>query len=219
MRLGSLASAICVGFFAARIAASFSRNLRSELFDRVESFSMAEINQFFDCKPDHPVHQRRTANQLVVAMGLQALIKAPIMAIWAIIKISNKNWQWTTVTAVAVAVMLVLISVIVLFAIPRFKRIQVLTDNINRVTRENLTGVRVVRAYNAEKYQEAKFDKANKALTDNNLAAHRVMAIMSPGMQSIMSGMSLAIYWIGAFLINAARSRKKRSSLATWWYS
>ena len=207
--LGSLASAICVGFFAARIAASFSRNLRSELFDRVESFSMAEINQFSTAslitRSTNDVQQI----QLVVAMGLQALIKAPIMATWAIIKISNKNWQWTTVTAVAVAVMLVLISMIVLFAIPRFKRIQVLTDNINRVTRENLTGVRVVRAYNAEKYQEAKFDKANKALTDNNLTAHRVMAIMNPGMQSIMSGMSLAIYWIGAFLINAAALQEK----------
>lgn len=140
--------------------------------------------------------------QMMVAMGLQVLIKAPIMAIWAIGKIRSKSWQWTTATFVAVLLMLVLIGIAVAFAMPRFKRIQTLTDNLNRVTRENLTGLRVVRAYNAEGYQEEKFRQANDALTANNLTANRIMAIMMPGMNLILNGLTLAIYWIGASLIS-----------------
>ena len=202
--LGSVLAAFCVGFLAARIAASFSRNLRGELFDRVESFSMAEISQFSTAslitRSTNDVQQV----QMIVAMGLQVIIKAPITAVWAVTKISTKSWQWTAATAAAVGVMLLIISVAVIFVLPRFKRIQVLTDNLNRVTRENLTGVRVVRAYNAEKYQQKKFEQASDELTRNNLIATRIMSVMGPGMQMIMSGMSLSIYWIGAHLINAA---------------
>ena len=202
--LGSVLAAFCVGFLAARIAASFSRNLRGELFDRVESFSMAEISQFSTAslitRSTNDVQQV----QMIVAMGLQVVIKAPITAIWAISKISTKSWQWTAATGVAVGIMLMIISVAVVFVLPRFKRIQILTDNLNRVTRENLTGVRVVRAYNAELYQQRKFEQASDELTHNNLIATRIMSIMGPGMQMILSGMSLSIYWIGAHLINAA---------------
>ena len=201
---GSLLAAFSVGFLAARIAAAFSRNLRGELFDRVESFSMAEISQFSTAslitRSTNDVQQV----QMIVAMGLQVVIKAPITAIWAISKISTKSWQWTAATGVAVGIMLMIISVAVVFVLPRFKRIQILTDNLNRVTRENLTGVRVVRAYNAELYQQRKFEQASDELTHNNLIATRIMSIMGPGMQMILSGMSLSIYWIGAHLINAA---------------
>ncbi len=202
--LGSLASAFCVGYIVAHIAAAFSRDLRAGMFSRVQDFSMAEINRF-----STPSLVTRSTNdvqqvQMVVAMGLQALIKAPITAVWAITKIAGKSWQWSAATGIAVGLMLMIILTAVLYALPRFKRIQTLTDNLNRVTRENLTGVRVVRAYNAEEYQEAKFERASMDLMRNNLVVTRIMSIMGPGMQLIMSGMSLSIYWIGANLISAA---------------
>ena len=197
--LGSLISSICVGFFAARIAASFSRNLRGKVFEKTMSFSMEEINRFSTASLITRSTNDIQQVQMVIAMGLQVMIKAPILAVWAIIKIADKNWQWTLATAVGVVVLVCMLIVIMALALPRFKKVQVLTDNLNRVTRENLTGVRVVRAYNAEQYQQQKFDKANSELT-----SMRVMAIMNPGMNIIMSGLSLAIYWIGAFLINQA---------------
>lgn len=137
----------------------------------------------------------------LVVKGLQAIIKAPIMAVWAIFKIAGKSWQWTASTGVAVIVLLVIVGSCMIFALPKFKKLQQLTDDLNRVTRENLTGISVVRAYNAENYQENKFENANQELTSANLFANRVMAIMSPGIQGIMSGLTLAIYWIGAILI------------------
>ena len=201
---GSLASAILVGFFVAQISASFAANLRAAIFDRVQSFSMEEINRFSTASLITRSTNDITQVQLVLVMGTQAIVKAPIMAVWAIVKILGKSWEWTVVVASAVGVLLLMILVVVLFAVPRFRRIQTLTDNLNNVMRENLTGVRVVRAYNAESYQEAKFGKANAALTGDYLFAGRVMAIMNPVMNIIMSGMSLAIYWIGAFLIKDA---------------
>ncbi len=202
--LGSLISSICVGFFAARIAASFSRNLRGKVFEKTMSFSMEEINRFSTASLITRSTNDIQQVQMVIAMGLQVMIKAPILAVWAIIKIADKNWQWTLTTAVGVVVLVCMLIVIMALALPRFKKVQVLTDNLNRVTRENLTGVRVVRAYNAEQYQQQKFDKANSELTSTHLFTMRVMAIMNPGMNIIMSGLSLAIYWIGAFLINQA---------------
>nr|WP_319488997.1 ABC transporter ATP-binding protein [uncultured Caproiciproducens sp.] len=202
--LGSLVSSFIVAGFAARVASTFSKKLRELQFDNVEAFSMEEINGFSTASLITRSTNDVTQVQTLVAMGLQAIIKAPIMAVFAITKIANKSWQWTTTTAVAVFVLIIIISVIIVFVIPRFKKIQGLTDNLNRVTRENLTGLSVVRAYNSEKYQENKFEIANNELTSNNLFANRVMAIMQPGMTAIMSGLSLAIYWIGAYLINAA---------------
>ena len=201
--LGSLVLSIMTGFLAAQVAASFSKRLRAGIFQQVEGFSMEEINRFSTASLITRTTNDVTQIQMLVAMGLQVLLKAPIMAVWAIGKIQSKSWQWTAATFAAVAFMLVLIIIAVAFAMPRFKRIQTLTDNLNRVTRENLTGLRVVRAYNAEGYQEGKFQEANQALTSNNLAANRVMAIMFPGMNLVMNGLTLAIYWIGAYLIGA----------------
>ena len=163
---------------------------------------MEEINRFSTASLITRSTNDITQIQMIIAMGLQVMIKAPIMAVWAILKISGKSWQWTAATAAAVVFLLILIVVLMIFALPRFRKIQTLTDNLNRVTRENLTGIRVVRAYNAEQYQEEKFEAANKELTDNNLFAHRMMAIMNPGMNIIMNGLTLSIYWIGAVLIN-----------------
>lgn len=202
--LGSLILSVSVGFFAARLAAGFSRRLRLAIFEKVEGFSMEEINSFSTDSLITRSTNDITQVQNFIAMGMQVMIKAPIMAVWAITKISNKSWQWTAATGGAVAFLIVLIAIAMIFVMPRFRKIQVLTDNLNRVTRENLTGVRVVRAYNAEGYQEEKFRKANDELTNNNLTAQRIMAIMMPGMNIIMNGLSLAIYWIGAYLINGA---------------
>lgn len=202
--LGSLASSVIVGFFAAQIAAGFSRRVRGLVFDKVQDFSMEEINQFSTSSLITRSTNDVTQIQMIIAMGLQIMIKAPIMAVWAIMKIAGKSWQWTAVTAGAVAALLLIIFLIVQLAMPRFKIMQRLTDNLNRVTRENLSGIRVVRAYNAEGYQEEKFSEANNELTKTNLFTSRVMSVMSPSMSLIMSGLSLAIYWVGAYLISGA---------------
>ena len=207
--LGSLVSSVIVAGFAARVASTFSRQLRELQFDNVEAFSMEEINGFSTASLITRSTNDITQVQMIIAMGLQVIIKAPILAVWAIAKIANKNWEWTTTTAVSVFVLIVMISIIIVFALPKFKKIQSLTDKLNLVTRENLTGLRVVRAYNADKYQEKKFDRANNELTVTNLFANRIMAIMMPGMSAIMSGLSLAIYWIGAYLINSAGMAEK----------
>ncbi|MGM0790892.1 MAG: ABC transporter ATP-binding protein [Bacillota bacterium] len=202
--IGSMAAAMIVGFFAAQVAAGFAVRLRGMVFEKTMSFSMEEINGF-----STPSLITRSTNditqiQLLIAVGLQAIVKAPILAVWAILKIMGKSWQWTAATGIAVAVLMVMLAVIIVIALPKFKVIQTLTDNLNRVTRENLTGIRVVRAYNAEEYQEDKFEKANSELTRTNLFTGRTMAIMMPVMTLIMSGINLAIYWIGAFIINNA---------------
>ncbi|WP_349667466.1 ABC transporter ATP-binding protein [Lacrimispora sp.] len=204
--LGSLVSAVAVGFFAARIAASFSQRLRSLLFSKVDSFSMEEINRFSTDSLITRSTNDITQVQMLITMGLQMLIKAPIMVVWAITKIAGKGYEWTVATGVAVGIMVVVIGTIMIFIMPKFKKMQSLTDNLNRVTRENLTGLRVVRAYNAEYYQEEKFEQANQELTATQLYTNRGMAIMMPMMTTLMSGLSLAIYWIGANLINAAQA-------------
>lgn len=204
--LGSLVSAVAVGFFAARIAASFSQRLRSLLFSKVDSFSMEEINRFSTDSLITRSTNDITQVQMLITMGLQMLIKAPIMVVWAITKIAGKGYEWTVATGVAVGIMVVVIGTIMMFIMPKFKKMQSLTDNLNRVTRENLTGLRVVRAYNAEYYQEEKFEQANQELTATQLYTNRGMAIMMPMMTTLMSGLSLVIYWIGANLINAAQA-------------
>lgn len=202
--LGSVAFSCIVGFFAAQIAAGLSKRLRSEMFSKVSAFSMEEINGFSTASLITRSTNDITQVQMAIAMGLQVIIKAPILAVWAILKILGKSWQWTAVTGGAVVVLIIIIGIVVLFAMPKFKMLQVLTDDLNRVTRENLTGIRVVRAYNAENYQMNKFDKSNTKVTSTLLFATRIMAIMMPGMNLIMSGLSLAIYWVGAYLINDA---------------
>jgi ATP-binding cassette subfamily B protein len=204
--LGSVVSAVAVGFFAARIAASFSQRIRSLLFSKVDSFSMEEINRFSTDSLITRSTNDITQVQMLITMGLQMLIKAPIMVVWAIAKIAGKGYEWTVATGIAAGIMVVVIGTIMMFVMPKFKKMQVLTDQLNRVTRENLTGLRVVRAYNAEHYQEEKFEQVNYELTATQLYTNRGMAIMFPMMTALMSGLSLAIYWIGANLINAAQA-------------
>ncbi|MBQ8297950.1 MAG: ABC transporter ATP-binding protein [Ruminococcus sp.] len=207
--LGSLAAAFIVGFFAAKVAAGFSSRLRSKLFNKVGNFSMEEINGFSTASLITRSTNDITQVQMLVAMGLQVMVKAPIMAVWAVLKILGKSWQWTAATGGAVVFLLIVITVVLIFAYPKFKKVQTLTDNLNRVTRENLTGIRVVRAYNAEEYQEDKFNQANDELTKTNTFVFRVMSIMQPSMSIVMSGISLVIYWTGAFLINEAQAMDK----------
>ncbi|MEA5015047.1 MAG: ABC transporter ATP-binding protein [Candidatus Limiplasma sp.] len=207
--LGSLVAAIVVGYFAAKIAASFSQRLRSLLFNKVESFSMEEISHFSTSSLITRSTNDITQVQMLVVMGLQLVVKAPITAVWAITKIAGKGFEWSVVTGIAVMIVLLMVSFLMVFVIPKFKKMQTLTDNITRVTRENLTGLRVVRAYNAENYQEDKFETANQELTGTQMFTNRAMAIMMPVMTLIMSGLSLAIYWIGAYLIDAAGAMDK----------
>ena len=207
--LGSLVAAFIVGFFVARIAANLSWTLRSNVYDKIEGFSLAEINKFSTASLITRSTNDITQVQNIVAMGLQLLIKAPITSVWAISKMLGKGSEWTVATGVAILALLVLISIIMVFAMPRFKKIQKLTDRINLVTRENLTGIRVVRAYNAEKYQSDKFEDVNTDVMKNNLFINRVMGIMQPGMMLVMNGLTLAIYWIGATLINNANMMDK----------
>ena len=207
--LGSLLSAVLVTVCAARIASNFSANLRGQIFDRVQSFSMAEIGRFSTASLITRSTNDVMQVQLLIVMGLEVLIKAPVTAVWAICKIANQNWQWTMATGVSVVVLLVIVGGCVLLAMPKFKKLQSLTDNINRVTREDLSGQLVVRAYNAEDYQEKKFSAANDELTRTQLFANRTMSVLFPGVQLVMSGLSLAIYWLGAFLIQSAGVTEK----------
>ena len=200
----SLATSFIVAAISAKVAANLSGRLRFALFNRVQSFSMEEINHFSTASLVTRSTNDVTQVQMFVVMGLQILIKAPILAGWALVKITNKGCQWTLATAVAVAVLIVIVSICVWLGMPKFKGIQRLTDNVNKIARENINGLRVIRAYNAEGYQEEKFERANTDLTYNNLFVGRVMAFLFPSINLIMSGLTLAIYWIGAFLIDGA---------------
>lgn len=202
--LGTLLASVATAVCAARISSNFSANLRDDLFDKVQSFSMEEIGRFSTASLITRSTNDVMQVQMLIVMGLEVLLRAPVMAVWAIGKIAGRNWQWTTTTAIAVVVLLCVVGTCILFAIPKFKKMQVLTDNLNRVTRENLTGLQVIRAYNAEGYQEAKFERANDDLKRTQLFANRVMCFLTPGIQLVMSGLTLAVYWIGAFLIQEA---------------
>ena len=201
---GSLVSAIIVGYLASLLSASFSRTLMKKLFEKVENFGMEEINKFSTSSLITRTTNDVTNIQMFISMGLQMLIKAPITAVWAVLKILNKSWQWSAVTGVAVLFLLVTVSILMFLVLPRFKRVQSLIDNINGLTRENLTGLRVVRAFNAEQYQQDKFEVGNKELTDTQLFNQRAMALMSPVMYLIMNLVTLAIYVVGSHLIDAA---------------
>lgn len=205
----SMAATFIVGYFVAVVAAGLSRRLREAVYDKVISFSMEEMGKFSTASLITRSTNDISQVQMVIAIGLQASVRAPIMAVWAITKIINKNLMWSAATGVAVAFLLVLIAVIFVLVVPGFQKMQTLTDNINRVARENLSGVRVVRAYNAEKYQEDKFEEANEELTSVNLFNQKIMALMSPVMTLISSGLTLSIYWIGVYLIDKAALQDK----------
>ena len=202
--IGSMACSIITSFFVVSIAADFSSRLRESLYTKVQGFSMSEINKFSTAslitRSTNDVQQV----QMLITMGLQMIIKAPITAVWAITKIAGKEWQWSLAVAIAVVILLVGIITIMLLVTKKFKKMQILTDNLNQVTRENLSGIRVIRAYNAEGFQQNKFENINEEFTNTNLFTGRVMAFMNPLMSLVMNGISLAIYWIGAYLINAA---------------
>ncbi|AIQ37802.1 MULTISPECIES: ABC transporter ATP-binding protein [Paenibacillus] len=207
--LGSLATSVVVAGIAARIAADLSARLRSNLFDKVQSFSMEEISNFSTASLITRSTNDITQVQMLIVIGLQLLVKAPILAVWALLKISGKSWQWTLSTGVAVALLVIIVAICIVLVLPKFKKLQLLTDNLNRVSRENLNGLRVIRAYNAEQYQEKKFAVANNELTSTNLFANNVMTMLMPSITLIMSGLSLSIYWIGAVLIQAAEGTAK----------
>lgn len=193
---------VVVGYIAARISSDFSCSLRGLVFSKVQSFSLGQTKKFSTASLITRSTNDITQVQTILAIGLQVAIKAPVMAICAIGKILSKNWQWSLATVVAVMFISVLLLIIMFVAVPRFKRIQVLTDNINKVARENLLGVRVVRAFNAEDYEKNRFDEANGELTRNNLFINKVMSLIDPTMNFVMSALPLSIYFIGAFLIS-----------------
>lgn len=205
----SMASSVIVGYLAAHVAGGFTARLRRSVFNQVLDYSTADIGKF-----SIPSLLTRSTNDMTqlqqfIAMGMQVIIKAPITVVWAIMKIANKGWQWTTATGVAVLILILMLTVILTLVQPRFKIVQRLTDRLNLITRENLNGIRVVHAYNAENYQNTKFGKANNDLTNTNLFANRVLALMNPGMTLISSGLTLAVYAIGAVIINEATGATK----------
>ena len=206
---GSLISAIIVGFLASKVSASFSKDLRSRIFSKVESFSMKEINEFSTASLITRSTNDITQIQMVIVIGLQILVKAPIMAVWAITKIYNKGFEWTMATAVTVVILIVFVAILMVLVMPKFRMMQTLTDNINRILRENLTGLAVIRAYNSEEYRENKFDEANEELTSTQLFTSRAMSTLFPMINFSMSMLTLVIYFIGAGLINAAEMMDK----------
>ena len=201
---GSLVSAIIVGYIASGISATFSMKVRKKLFNKVGNLGMSEVKQFSTSSLITRTTNDITQIQMVIAMGLQLSIKAPITAIWAITKILNKSWQWSSLTAVGVVVVLSVIGALMAIVMPRFKIVQKLIDKINEVTRENLTGIRVVRAFNAEKYQEDKFEEVNTKLTNQQLFNQKAFSVLSPTMYLVMYFLTLGIYFIGAYLIRDA---------------
>ena len=207
--LGSLLSSIIVGYFISKIAATFSKNTRKKLFTKVEDLAMNEVKKFSTSSLITRTTNDITQIQMFVAMGLQLMVKSPITAVWAITKILNKSWQWSAITAVAVVILLGVIGALMAIVLPRFKIVQKLIDKINGVTRENLTGIRVVRAFNAEKYQEDKFGNVNKTLTNTQIFNQKAFSIMSPVMYLVMYFLTLAIYFVGAYLIKDAGMGEK----------
>ena len=201
---GSLVAAVITGYITSIISSKFSMTIRKKIFEKVENLSMNEVKSFSTSSLITRTTNDVTQIEMLIAMGLQLLIKSPITAIWAVTKILNKSWQWSAVTGVAVGVLLTVVIILMIIVLPRFKRVQKLIDKLNSVTRENLTGIRVVRAFNAEEYQEKKFDEANKNLTNQQLFNQRVFAVMQPVMYIVMYMVTLSIYFIGAYLIDSA---------------
>ncbi|MBQ3352387.1 ABC transporter ATP-binding protein [Candidatus Saccharibacteria bacterium] len=208
--LGSMAAAMLVGFLVANISASFSMRLRKKLFSKVEDLSMAEISKFSVASLITRTTNDITQVQMLIVMGLQMMIKAPITAVWAIAKILDKSWEWSAVTGAAVVILLAMVITLMVIVIPRFKIIQKLTDKLNLVVRENLTGIRVVRAFNAEKYQEEKFGKANDNLTNTQIFSQKALSVFSPIMFFIMQMVTVVIYFVGAFLIDGVGNQQEK---------
>ncbi len=206
---GSLLSSFVVGYIASKLSANFSYTLRGKIYNKVLSFGTEEIKNFQTSSLITRTTNDVTQLEMIIAMGLQMLIKAPIMAVWAVSKILNKSLQWSLLTGFFVVVLLVVIGIIMIIVLPRFERVQKLIDNINNVTRESLTGIRVVRAFNAEDYQEDRFGKVNEDLTKMQLFNQKTFAIMMPLMQAVMQFLTLGIYFIGAYLIEAAMMSDK----------
>jgi ABC transporter, ATP-binding protein len=202
--LGSLCSAIFVGYFIANLASSFSTKLRKRIFSKVEELSTNEIKSFSTSSLITRTTNDITQVEMLIGMGLQLLVKAPITAVWAITKIVNKSWQWSLVTTIAVLILLLIITTLIIVVMPKFKVVQKLIDKINNITRENLNGLRVIHAFNAEKYQEDKFAEVNDRLTNQQLFNQKAFSIMSPAMYLIMNSLTMIIYFIGAYLIDAA---------------
>ena len=207
--LGSLASAIIVGFFASLLSASFSRSLRKKIFNKVEAFGMAEIKKFSTSSLITRTTNDVTQIEMLISMGLQMMIKAPIMAVWAVMKIINKSIEWSMLTGAGVIILLVTVGTLMVIVLPRFEKVQKLIDRVNGVTRENLTGIRVIRAFNAEKYQGERFEEVNEDLTSTQLFNQRCFAIMNPIMNFVMHFLTLGIYFIGAMLIVKAGMMQK----------
>ena len=201
---GSLVSAIIVGYLASGVSASFSLNIRKKIFRKVEEFSTEEIKKFSTSSLITRTTNDVTQIEMLISMGLQMMIKAPIMAVWAVSKILNKSVQWSILTGVCVGILLLTVGILMLIVLPRFEKVQKLIDKINSVTRENLTGIRVVRAFNAEKFEEKRFEKTNNELTNMQLFNQKCFAILNPIMTLIMNGLTLGIYIIGAYLIQNA---------------
>lgn len=201
---GSLISAVIVGYIVSGISASFSMKVRKKLFNKVENLAMSEVKNFSTSSLITRTTNDITQIQMLVSMGLQLMIKAPITAVWAITKILNKSWQWSAITGVGVVVLVGTISALMAIVMPRFKIVQKLIDKVNGVTRENLTGIRVVRAFNAEGYQEEKFDKVNTKLTNQQLFNQKAFSVLSPTMYLVMYFLTLGIYFVGAYLIKEA---------------
>lgn len=202
--LGSLCSAIFVGYFIANLASSFSTKLRKRIFSKVEELSTNEIKAFSTSSLITRTTNDITQVEMLIGMGLQLLVKAPITAVWAITKIVNKSWQWSLVTTIAVLILLSIITTLIIVVMPKFKVVQKLIDKINNITRENLNGLRVIHAFNAEKYQEDKFAEVNDRLTNQQLFNQKAFSIMSPAMYLIMNSLTMIIYFIGAYLIDTA---------------
>lgn len=205
----SLISSVIVGYIVANITANFSLNVRRKLFTKVNDFSLEEIKKFSTSSLITRTTNDVTNLEMLLSMGLQLLIKAPITAIWAIKKILGKNFTWSVVTGSAVLVLVVMIVVLVILVLPKFKLVQKLIDKINGLTRENLKGIRVIRAFNAEEFHENKFERQNKKLTDIQIFNQKVMSITSPVMYLIMNGVSLAIYFTGAYMLDSALFAEK----------
>lgn len=206
---GSLIASFIVGYFASKVASYFGKITRKSVFEKVSKFGIEEIKRFSTSSLITRTTNDVTQVQMLISMGLQAIIKAPIMATWAIIKISGKNTLWSIATAIGVVILLITISIIMSLVFPKFKIVQKLTDKLNRITRENLTGIRVIRAFNAENYQQKKFEEANEELKNLQLFNQRTLGFLSPVMSLVSSGLSLSIYFIGAILINEANMLDK----------
>ena len=206
---GSLISAIIVGYFAANIASSFATTIRRKIFNKIENFGMQEMKKFSTSSLITRTTNDVTQVDMIIGMGLQMLVKAPIMAVWAILKILNKGTQWSILTACCVLILLIFVTILFIVVLPKFEKVQKLIDKVNGVTRENLTGIRVIRAFNAEEYQEERFDKVNNDLTNLQMFNQRCFSLMSPIMSLVMQGLTLGIYVIGTFLIEKANMLDK----------